>query len=97
MSKFEPKSPKGSVPNGQSQFAVRGPIRWFKCKLKPPKKHIGLLCQVILGRRFNIARIIFDVFSFYLTYMYTRIFTWLLIARVQSVIYTNGRPCECPG
>ena len=37
MSKFEPKSPKGSVPNGQSYFAVRDAIRWFKCKLKPPK------------------------------------------------------------
>ena len=38
MSKFEPKSPKGSVPNGQSLFAMRDAIRWFKCKLKPPKK-----------------------------------------------------------
>ena len=38
MSKFEPKSPKGSVPNGQSLFVMRYAIRWFKCKLKPPKK-----------------------------------------------------------
>ena len=36
VSKFEPKSPKGSVPNGQSWFAARDAIRWFKCKLKPP-------------------------------------------------------------
>ena len=40
MSKFEPKRPKGSVPNGQSQFANRYAIRWFKCKLKPPKKRV---------------------------------------------------------
>ena len=36
MSKFEPKSPKGSVPNGQSLFAMHDAIWWFKCKLKPP-------------------------------------------------------------
>ena len=36
MSKFEPKSLKGSVPNGQSLFAVHDAIRWFKCKLKSP-------------------------------------------------------------
>ena len=28
----------GSVPNCWKQIAVRYPIRWFKCKLKPPKK-----------------------------------------------------------
>ena len=27
----------GSVPNCRKQIAVRYPIRWFKCKLKPPK------------------------------------------------------------
>ena len=37
MSKFDQKSPKGSVPNGQSKFANRYAIRWFKCKLKPPR------------------------------------------------------------
>ena len=37
MSKFDPKSPKGSVPNVQSKFPNRYAIRWFKCKLKPPK------------------------------------------------------------
>ena len=36
MSKFDPKSLKGSVPNGQSKFLMRDAIRWFKCKLKPP-------------------------------------------------------------
>ena len=39
MSKFDPKIPKGSVPNGQSKFANRYAIRWFKCKLKPPKNN----------------------------------------------------------
>ena len=42
MSKFDPKSPKGSVPNGQSKFLMRYAIRWFKCKLKPPKKKVHL-------------------------------------------------------
>ena len=28
----------GSVPNCRKEIAVRYPIRWFKCKLKPPKK-----------------------------------------------------------
>ena len=28
----------GSVPNCRREIAVRYPIRWFKCKLKPPKK-----------------------------------------------------------
>ena len=37
MSKFDQKSPKGSVPNGQLYFVMRDAIRWFKCKLKPPK------------------------------------------------------------
>ena len=37
MSKFDPKSPKGSVPDGQLLFAMCDAIRWFKCKLKPPK------------------------------------------------------------
>ena len=36
MSKFDPKSPKGSVPNGQSKFLMRYAIRRFKCKLKAP-------------------------------------------------------------
>ena len=38
MSIFDPKSPRGSVPNVQSKFLTRDAIRWFKCKLKPPKK-----------------------------------------------------------
>ena len=38
MSKFDKKSPKGSVPNCQLQIANRYDNRWFKCKLKPPKK-----------------------------------------------------------
>ena len=37
MSKFDPKSPKESVPNGQSKFLMRYAIRWFKFTLKPPK------------------------------------------------------------
>ena len=37
VSKFDPKSPKGGVPTVQSKFLTRDAIRWFKCKLKPPK------------------------------------------------------------
>ena len=40
MSKFEPKSPKGSVPNDQSSIVMCYAIKWFKCKLKPPKKQM---------------------------------------------------------
>ena len=29
----------GSVPNCQKEIPVCHTIRWFKCKLKPPKKH----------------------------------------------------------
>ena len=38
MSKFDKIIPKGSVPNCQLQIANRYDNRWFKCKLKPPKK-----------------------------------------------------------
>ena len=41
MSKFDQKIPKGSVPNCQSKFAIHDPIRWFKCKIKPPKHKTG--------------------------------------------------------
>ena len=40
VSKFDQKSPKGSVPNGQLKFANCYAIRWFKCKLKPPKNRL---------------------------------------------------------
>ena len=36
-SKFEKRIPMGSVPNEQKEILMRDPIRWFKCKLKPPK------------------------------------------------------------
>ena len=31
------KIPMGSVPNCRKEIADHYPIRWFKCKLKPPK------------------------------------------------------------
>ena len=34
--KFEKEIPMGSVPNERKEI-MRDPIRWFKCKLKPPK------------------------------------------------------------
>ena len=36
-SKFDKKIPMGSVPNCQKEIPARHAIRWFKCKLKPPK------------------------------------------------------------
>ena len=41
MSKFDKKIPKGSVPNWRLQICNRYAIRWFKCKLKPPKKALA--------------------------------------------------------
>ena len=35
--KFDKKMSMGSVPNCQKEIANRYGIRWFKCKLKPPK------------------------------------------------------------
>ena len=37
-SKFDIKIPMGSVPNCWKEIPVCHAIRWFKCKLKPPKK-----------------------------------------------------------
>ena len=36
--KFEKRIPMGSVSNERKEILMRDPIRWFKCKLKPPKK-----------------------------------------------------------
>ena len=65
MSKFDQKSPKGSVPKGQSYFAMRYAIRWFKCKLKPPKNKYarnaaweeiatGLDCEGLLSTLYSV-------------------------------------------
>ena len=40
--KFDKKIPMGSVPNCRKEIANRYGIRWFKCKLKPPKNHIRI-------------------------------------------------------
>ena len=32
----------GSVPNCQKEIAARHAIRWFKCKLKPPKNDVSI-------------------------------------------------------
>ena len=37
-SKFDKKIPMGSVPNCRKEIPTRHAIRWFRCKLKPPKK-----------------------------------------------------------
>ena len=39
-SKFDKRIPMGSVPNCQKEIAMHDPIKWFKCKLKPPKNCI---------------------------------------------------------
>ena len=35
----------GSVPNCQKEIPICDAIRWFKCKLKPPK-NVELLCNL---------------------------------------------------
>ena len=42
-SKFEKRIPMGSVPNERKEILMHDPIRWFKCKLKPPKNKKTLL------------------------------------------------------
>ena len=39
-SKFDKKIPMGSVPNCRKEIPACHAIRWFKCKLKPPKNKI---------------------------------------------------------
>ena len=39
----------GSVPNCQKEIADRYPIRWFKCKLKPPKNYILVTFSLYAG------------------------------------------------
>ena len=38
QTKFDKEMSMGSVPNWPKEIADHDPIRWFKCKLKPPKK-----------------------------------------------------------
>ena len=47
-SKFDKKIPMGSVPNCQKEIANTYGIRWFKCKLKPPK-NFDFLKATIFG------------------------------------------------
>ena len=41
--KFEKRIPMGSVPNEWKEILMRDPIRWFKCKFKPPKNYTNQL------------------------------------------------------
>ena len=45
--KFDKKMSMGSVPNCRKEIANCYGIRWFKCKLKPPKK--GCIGTAVLG------------------------------------------------
>ena len=56
-SKFDQKIPMGSVPNCQKEIADRYPIRWFKCKLKPPKKEIVLIFTKLQLQLFFIIKL----------------------------------------
>ena len=38
--KFDKEMSMGSVPNCRKEIASHDPIRWFKCKLKPPNKKV---------------------------------------------------------
>ena len=50
--KFDKKMSMGSVPNCRKEIAHRYGIRWFKCKLKPPKKTIY---QIYVNIQFNLS------------------------------------------
>ena len=50
------KIPMGSVPNCRKEIADRYPIRWFKCKLKPPKK--TLLKETLLTETLCLKEIL---------------------------------------
>ena len=41
----------GSVPNSRQEISMRDCIRWFKCKLKPPKNYSMYIC---VGKLQNI-------------------------------------------
>ena len=45
-SKFDQKIPMGSVPNCRKEIPNRYGIRWFKCKLKPPKNSMDSFLEV---------------------------------------------------
>ena len=42
QTKFDKKMSMGSVPNWPKEIADHDPIRWFKCKLKPPKNQADI-------------------------------------------------------
>ena len=49
--KFDKKIPMGSVPNCRKEIPTRHAIRWFKCKLKPPKQKKFLICKKTINHK----------------------------------------------
>ena len=67
-SKFDKKIPMGSVPNCRKEIPNRYGIRWFKCKLKPPKKGITSWWNSNTGKQWYhwtmIYRQVLNIFHF---------------------------------
>ena len=55
-SKFDKKIPMGSVPNCRKEIANTYPMRWSKCKLKPPKNMSNCQKDAKLSKRCQIVK-----------------------------------------
>ena len=55
----------GSVPNCQKEIPNRYGIRWFKCKLKPPKNEKNLDIFTILNEVWAVPEVCQLVVSFH--------------------------------
>ena len=68
--KFEKRISMGSVPNEQKEILMHDPIRWFKCKLKPPKNSDCLMLRLVtLHSRKSAPFLPWEFFfHFYITY-----------------------------
>ena len=51
-SKFDKKNPMGSVPNCRKEIPMCHAIRWFECKLKPPKNESNMKVTKIVQKHF---------------------------------------------
>ena len=57
IAKFDKKIPMGSVPNCKKEIPAHHAIRWFKCKLKPPKnnKTTAMSSEMLISITSNIG------------------------------------------
>ena len=85
-SKFDKKIPMGSVPNCQKEIPARHAIRWFKCKLKPPK---NITC--LLGHEEQNVIMLIGIWKFFLCYLASwSILLCLLVVWNKEVCIIDG-------